>query len=432
MVRYDATALSNPQVLQGALLDSCHWEYFAYRVDTINSLIRIVALAETNTHDTHPSCYLDTSGELAIINFHTELNSDLICKYYPVEWYWTDCGDNSFSDYTGDSLFISNDVYSFDGYTVLTQNDTFPTFYGAPLECDSIDAPNPLYREIDFYNGGVEFICADITDDNGDINLNGIPNEIADWVIFANYLIYGESVFSVNKFAQARASDVNRDGVPLTLDDYVYMWRIVTGDALPIETSPDITLTDTAFVIQDSNNMTVKLTYLDSIVAAYLIFEGEIVPDTTGNPFQFGFYFDTVQTKVLLASYDAAYDFANFGTGELFKYSGDGTLVGVAVSSGGLSLIPTNLPIAYDSTIFCCINRGNVDGISNGTDIVNIRDLTFLVNFVFGHPSSSEPICMEEANLDGSYSLAEAVNILDLIFMVDYLFKGGPPPSPCP
>ena len=133
-----------------------------------------------------------------------------------------------------------------------------------------------------------------------------------------------------------------------------------------------------------------------------------------------------------MVSFDASYDFTNFGSGELFNYSGDGVLVKAAVSSDGLTLIPTNLPLAYDSTIFCCIHRGNVDGISNGTDIVNIGDLTFLVSYVFGHPNSSEPICMEEANLDGGYILAEAVNILDLIFMVDYLFKNGPAPAPCP
>jgi len=74
----------------------------------------------------------------------------------------------------------------------------------------------------------------------------------------------------------------------------------------------------------------------------------------------------------------------------------------------------------------CCVEpiRGNVDG--DGSDAVNVADLTYLVDYLFrGGPPSP---CFEEGDVNGDGS----INVADLTYLVDYLFRGGPPPPPCP
>jgi hypothetical protein len=75
-------------------------------------------------------------------------------------------------------------------------------------------------------------------DDRGDINQNGIANEISDAILFSNYFIYGiDATFAPagqRREAQKLASDINADGVVLTVADLVYLIRIITGDAQPM------------------------------------------------------------------------------------------------------------------------------------------------------------------------------------------------------
>jgi hypothetical protein len=111
---------------------------------------------------------------------------------------------------------------------------TFPTYEGAPDSCltYAILAKRP-YRLVDFINGGVDIICSGDIDARGDVNLNGISNEIGDAVVFTNYFIAGLAAFTVNMEGQIAATDVNADGTTLTVADLVYLIRVIVGDALP-------------------------------------------------------------------------------------------------------------------------------------------------------------------------------------------------------
>jgi len=83
----------------------------------------------------------------------------------------------------------------------------------------------------------VDIVCADSIDARGDLNLNGLANEIADAVMYTNYFLYGPVVFDTDiqrRAAQVAASDVNGDGHTLTVGDLVYLIRIITGDASPV------------------------------------------------------------------------------------------------------------------------------------------------------------------------------------------------------
>ena len=81
----------------------------------------------------------------------------------------------------------------------------------------------------------------------------------------------------------------------------------------------------------------------------------------------------------------------------------------------------------YINSSICCIgDKGNVDG--DPLDVVNILDLTFLIDRIFrGGPP---PPCPQEANLNDDPE--NTVNILDLTFLIDRIFRSGPAPGPCP
>ncbi|MDF1544075.1 MAG: CARDB domain-containing protein [bacterium] len=75
----------------------------------------------------------------------------------------------------------------------------------------------------------------------------------------------------------------------------------------------------------------------------------------------------------------------------------------------------------------CCVGTtGNVD--NDPSDYVDISDLTYLVDYLFGGGPS--PVCLEEANVNGSSNLEP--DISDLTYLNDFMFGGGPPPPTCP
>ncbi len=126
-----------------------------------------------------------------------------------------DCGDNTVSSRTGDTLYVS-----YDGVDPACLEG---------MKFDPISA-------IDFCDG---ILCiVPPPDDRGDINLNGIANEVADAVLFTNYFIFGPSVWDPIYYEnQWLATDVNDDGSTRTVADLVYLIRIITGDAEPFPRS---------------------------------------------------------------------------------------------------------------------------------------------------------------------------------------------------
>lgn len=80
--------------------------------------------------------------------------------------------------------------------------------------------------------------------------------------------------------------------------------------------------------------------------------------------------------------------------------------------------------IWYEHGIGCCVGiRGNVDG--DPQDIIDISDLTYLTDYMFG--GGTAPPCMEEADVDDS----GGIDIADLVHLVNYIFCGGVAPSNC-
>ncbi len=339
LIEYDASVLSFTSADPGQLITDCGWEYFTYRTGAAGNCgpnacptgkVRIVAIAETNNGPNHPDCFGETpgaNGDLAILHFLVSNNYTYECQYVPIRFCWYDCGDNAISSVTGDTLFISRHVYNFDNPNPIEDLDApFPSYYGANSTCDTLlgdDKPDPL-RCADFFNGGIDIVCVDSIDDRGDINLNGLSNEIADAVLFSNYFVYGISVFVTNAAGQIAATDVNADGTVLSVADLVYLIRIVVGDATPI---PKVVPVAVRYTHDNQGVMSVKEN--TKIGAAFVVVSGEATPVLLADNMEMQYAYDGANTRVLVWS-----RLGNSFTGDFLNVSGQVVSLDMATFEG--------------------------------------------------------------------------------------------------
>jgi hypothetical protein len=245
LIAYDASALAFTEASLGSYLQSCGWEYFTYRFNwngncgnaCPSGLLRLVGMAETNNGANHPDvdCIKNAKGHvIANLTFFVSNDRTLECMYVPIRFYWMDCGDNTISTIAGDTLAMNRYIYDFVNNMSEIQDYLygFPGWYGAPDYCLEGDKVHPV-RFVDFINGGIDIVCGDSIDARGDINVNGVGYEIADAVMFTNYYISGLSAFGSHVEASIAASDVNADGLTLSVADLVYLVRVIVGDANP-------------------------------------------------------------------------------------------------------------------------------------------------------------------------------------------------------
>jgi hypothetical protein len=309
---YDRSCINFQTVLPGELHSVCGWEYFTYRTWFWPSYephffwggcIRVIAIADQNNGNNHPICrWLATPFTLFTLDVLVTDNRLYECQFCPISFFWTDCGDNTISDRSGDTLYVSDRVFGYDLVNEITNPSTgFPTYTGVQLPCFEGEGPGkPLPLPcIDFYSGGVDIACADSIDDRGDINLNGISNEISDAVVLTNYFIYGLGAFHINVAGQTAASDVNADGLALTVGDLVYLIRVIVGDALPY---PKLTPVTAGYTVTDG-----YVAVDAEMGAALVVVEGQIVPTLLADQMEMKSAFDAEQnvTRILVYSFDA-------------------------------------------------------------------------------------------------------------------------------
>jgi hypothetical protein len=268
LISYDQSVLSSLGAIQGVGIAT--WEFFTYRYvnncggGCPSGLIRVVGIADENNGPEHPAvgAQLLANGDVMFtLDFLVTSNYNYAGQFVPVNFYWMDCGDNTIAmqkrtdEAAGGhniKTAMSMEVWHYVGAPWLEVTDEFfgfPTHYGAQWEC-FCDPQNPPADPdkcpiafIKFFGGGFDIITMEDLDDRGDVNLNGVSNEIADAVVFTNYFIYGANAFAINYEGQKAATEVNGDGIALTVADLVYLIRIIVGDVMPLpKVAPNVTL----------------------------------------------------------------------------------------------------------------------------------------------------------------------------------------------
>jgi len=286
-ISYDASALSfQSATMAGGVGEK--WEYFTWNLDNDacggacpSGIVRFVGIADRNNGAAHPpdSAYTP-NGDFIFVEFQVANDQNLGDVFIPINFVWYACGDNAVSDRSGALLYLDSRIFDAEGVLIWDELDdvNYPessrqNYVGALDECISSDGKVQAVRCIEFLNGGIKVIHPDEIDDRGDVNLNTLAYEIADAVLFTNYFIHGLNAFKINIAGQIAATDVNADGLTLTVADLTYLIRVVIGDADPIpKTTPYV---EWALVYSDveSQTMTVSTETAGNLGAAYLIYE---------------------------------------------------------------------------------------------------------------------------------------------------------------
>ena len=375
LIQYDASALSFMGAEKGSFLVNCKWEYFTYRTGPFGNcgsacpsgMVKIVGLAETNNGaDNHPvaGC-TNTPGneQIASLKFLVTSDRNFECQYLPMRFIWLDCADNSVSDEAGDHLFWGRRVFDFDGpaavATFMEENyhelvlpegvpDVFPTIYGPTPECDEIDdLKNEIFSYIDFFNGGIDIICADSIDDRGDINMDGMAYTVADAVMYTNYFVYGmsaltyidtENIYGIipGYAGSVAASDVNGDGLTLTVADLVTLIRVVVGDENPL---PKPVSVDANITYTNNNEISVGDVEMG---AALVVVAGDATPSLLVDNMDIMSQFDGQNTRVLVYSIEG-----NTFSGEFLAAGGDVVSIEMATAEGN-PVVHKLIPVDFD------------------------------------------------------------------------------------
>ncbi len=185
---------------------------------------------------------------------------------------------------------------------------------------------------------------------HGDINLNGLANEVADAVLFSNYFVYGLGVFTVDQAEQIAETDVNKDGTSLTIADLVYLTRIVIGDAMPKPKTDSLTVRYRQYTYSGI------LSVMDNVKigAASIVLEGNVEPTLLANNMKLEYAYDAANdvTRTLVYSMGKGQSF----TGEFMNTRG-ANLIGVEMAT--FEGQPVKLELFYPDPFYLFQNYPN-------------------------------------------------------------------------
>ena len=399
VVAYDNTALTIQSIGEGDLYDSCGWEYFTYRLGPFpncggscpSGLLRLVGIAETNNGPYHPNpeCAVDNPGwvptvpvTMAKMSFRVSADANLECQFVPIRFFWIECSDNMFVNHDGSKTYLSSGVFEVGIPTSIAGVEAFPTYRGAQAECLEV---NPLVtqRAVDFYNGGLQIICTDTIDYLGDINCNAIAFEIADAVMFSSYFVEGFTAFGNHVECSIAASDVNSDGKPLTIEDFVWLERVISGEAVP--PAPTDPSPNPATFVWNPETGEVDVSTVDQLGGIYMIVEGEMTPELLADQMDMKFGWDTGWTKILITGDSVTAE-------PLVSIAGASGIVSVVAATYDARPVVTSVEISDGTTMTVAVEVKN--DVSWDTEVDLNITLDGLVppmggfDFLLGYPET--------------------------------------------
>jgi len=297
------------------------WHYFTFRLNpsTVIHKYKVCVIGIGRLYSSYPGMCITqgTEGVLFYIKFVLACNELFRCHdtHVTFEWdSWT-CLENTLSDCTGNKLFVSDDT--------LKYNRT---------ECGLGTAKQEIVPCVNFQNGRVIWRCAYDVDPIiiGDVNVNGVPYEIADAVLFASYFIEGEGVFSSDpetRMAQEGGTDINQDGYLLSVADLVYMLRILVGDQAPLGAA----VTPGSASV-DFNGRLMHLNTTEALGAIVFTFKGEGSIISMNDKLTVRFNSGKGETKVIVYTMSKG---VKIESGDLFSVRGNLELVNAEAATYG-------------------------------------------------------------------------------------------------
>jgi hypothetical protein len=347
-INFDYKNLDFQGIVSGQLFavdGSTQWEDLTYTVDTTVDPetaeitdITLHVIGERDIPDGHTplSQIIPDGTSLFHMVFVVTDSPSAECLYLPIQFYWASCADNTVALVGNPSATtgVSRSVYFYDGGTRQDHTDDqpiLPTYSGLPQTCLDGGTPADAIRLCDFDYSGIEVACGGELPHDGDVNLNGIQYEIADYVLFSQHFLTGELFEEPGAVMKLDATDVNQDGIPMQLEDLVYFMRVIVGDAMPYM-SPQTPPTASIAFLDDVDAGEITFDYSGQISALYLKFLGEVEmsmsfadPDLTISQF-----FDGEFTRVLIIPELSSPNPTNieFTSAEIgLTYAGDGYLI---------------------------------------------------------------------------------------------------------
>lgn len=413
LIQYDTTAVELVGV-DFSPIENCNWAIIGHRPE-IPSVEKIFAAIGVSPLGCDFSNSLDT---LFYLQFHILPNNSNMGKIFPLRFYWTRCADNILINTLGDSAFLSDRVFDLYTNQFIQEDDAFPTIHGAPDTC-MIGGTGHKFRMVDFYNGLIDVADNGTIDETGDVNLNNIAFEIADYIVFQNYYIYGPDAFVVNLLGQTQATDCNKDGIFPTVRDLIFMYRVIIGDITPLPKAGNDDsrfFPPTALFVQDTLAKEVRLVFPDSLSAIHLIFDGEVVPAYSG-PGEFGYNYDGEVTRLLISPELGGSSLPVY-QGLLLTYIGDGILDSSDVSDWEMRDIGSVVQV---------IGGEPMCGDINASGMIDISDAIYLLNYIFY--AAEPPAFMQSADVNCD----SRINLIDAVSIIRYVFTGNPVPcGNCP
>lgn len=279
----------------------------------------------------------------------------------------------------------------------------------------------------DVTDGGVQLGGA-LECERGDLNLNHLSYEVADWVLFGSFLFYGPGFFVFDPLYQLCATDANNDSTYGTIADLLYMWRVIFGDAVPFPSKDQGDILpepsgDEYIAVPSSANpsesVSVPIWFTNSL-------------PSRGNTFRLEFDEDLLSVEGVDVSGSRIpgweYIWSVFNPGELFVISfadwqddlndiliepGKGLLINVNFKVNENAPSGTFLPITFETKE----DWGHYNSYTDSTGLILVQPPT-VSGWIFTDVISGD------ANSDG------AVDLSDIIYLLNYLFKDGIDPSP--
>lgn len=283
----------------GQFLLDCGWEYLnwervevpasiAFPYDPIlrktSGLIEITGFASV-TAGYQPSCF-NNGARLELVKLTTvfappsiyaDVNAD--CMSRPFSFFWRDCFDNVVYGTNFDTLYATNLLVGPDwGMGADTLDYPYPGFGSPKTACDTLSFPTIM--PMTAREGVYDIVCTDSVNPwYGDMNCDGYPFTIADGVAYSRYFVFGLGSLFCNPAAVIPGSDINRDGVTLTVADLVLLIKYTLGDGFyldPVSYSSDFAKpsarpTDAKLTTTDfGSGYTYDLTADQPISACYL------------------------------------------------------------------------------------------------------------------------------------------------------------------